>query len=177
VVVRVQAYSDSSILPQFIIVSAVTVVGVGSVIFFKRKKVLGLLKNAKDEVLYYIEAKQLILMVVLCVIFLFTSLMVHFRAGRIEVLVDGYPTSTGVGYYGFPLEMMFFAYSTGGLPAQRSEDNPTFGEGFNVGTIVMWDRLLLNIAFYILLAFGLTYFGARLSEKFSKPEHEPEDFD
>lgn len=138
VAVRVQTYSGNPILPQLIIVSALTVVGVGAVMFIKRKRVVVLMKDAYDDVLYYIEGKQVILIAILVAVFLFASFLVHFRAGRIEVVVDDYPTVTGVGYYGYPLEVMSFKYNTGGLPGPESaSDEPSWGEGFNVGTVIM----------------------------------------
>ena len=189
VVARVQAYSGSLILTQIFIVSAVTIAAVGAVMFVKSKRARGLIKNAKDDILYYIEAKHLIVFIFLAVIFLLGSFIIHFRSARIEILVHDYPTPTGVGYYGFPLEMMVFSYNTRWEPANRPaqtqwvtaaqqvEEDQSLGEGFVAGTTFMWDRVFLDVAFWVLLAFGFTYLGARIAEKFSRPEYDTADFE
>jgi len=94
------------------------------------------------------------------------SLVIHTRIEKIEVIVRGLLGTTVVAYYGYPFEMLGIEQKAA-LPPEAPIDQafPTVQPlNYGVSTFVFWNGLFLNFALSFLLALGLTFLGARLTE-------------
>jgi len=161
-VMRTQSYIYSPFLSQILTATMVLGIVVAAAVYFERSRVSPVLRKTYNNILNYITMKELIYIAMLTVLLLFLSFTMHTRIGKIEVIVESFPSQIFVAYYGYPFEMIGIE-QTESIPSPPSDGGamaPT--EGYRVGILILWDRLFLNFALYFLLAFGLTYTVTRL---------------
>ena len=172
------AYCGIAILA---IVSVVSVWGMNTK-RFTGTDVRNFVQELSDDISYYMEMKKIVIVIMLTLTLLVLSLFVHARLGVGEVLVDEEMTKTFVRYYGFPLEMMgtvtpltiedwnlfvgpfveVGVYSHGSTKYEYTFSYPEYFEGT---LLVLQDGLLVNVAFYFALSFGLVLTLSYLAEK------------
>ena len=160
---RIQSYISSPFTSEIITVTVVASIIVVAAVYFERSRVNMALKKTYDSIRYYIEMRELVFIVMLTALFLFISFVAHTKIGKIEVIVRGFPNSIIVAYYGYPFEMIGIENLAQSTLGHFEETSPLeWVESYQVGTLILWDGIFLNIVLYFLLAFGLTYLVARL---------------
>jgi len=171
-VMRIQPSNYTRFLSQVITVTAAVGIIVIAAIFFERSRVIMALKKAYNNILFYIEMRELVVIIILTVLFLFMSYILHTRMGKTEVTIEGFPTPVTAQYYGYPFEMLGIVYLTEWAPTQFETLPLEWVGSYKVSTLILWDGLFLNIVLYFLLAFGLMYVVTRLRHMyiFRKPK-------
>lgn len=172
-VMRIQSYihTRAVFLSQIITVTVVASIIVVVAAYFERSRVTMALKETYDSIEYHIGMRELVLIGILTVLFLFISFIGYTRMGKIEVIAQGFPLSTIVAYYGYPFEMIGIENLAQSTPTAAEETMPMeWVESYQVNTWIFWDGLLLNLVLYFLLAFVLTYFVARLKHMYTLRE-------
>ena len=165
-VMRVFSIIYSPFLSQVFTFTMVTGILVATAVYFKRSRVSLALKKTRESILDYIQMKEGIYIVTLTVMFLFMSYILYMRMENTEVIVDGLPTPILIAYFGYPFRMIGIEQIRA-LPPQAQLDLTLSSQAaprYNVHTLILWDGLFLNIAFYFLLAFAVAYFAARLRD-------------
>jgi len=165
-VMRILSYNYGPSLSQVVTVTLMAGIVLSAAAFFQRSRVIPALKRTYNDILNRMEMKEFLLIAILTVLFLFTSYVMHTRAGRVEIIVQDFPSTATIAYYGYPFEMIGIQYSAKPTPAQWEWTISEMAENYKVDTLIFWDALFLNFILYLLLAFGLIYAVARLEEMY-----------
>jgi hypothetical protein len=156
-VMRVLGVAFSPFVSQVFIVSAVSVVAVVAFLVYERRRVGAVLVSAYDEAASHVELKEVLYIVLLTALFMFSSFVLHTRFAKVEIVDNGYPTPVYFMYYGFPFEMVGVG-SNAALPSESASDTlPVISSSFQGGTSLLWQGFLLDLGFCVLLAFSLVY--------------------
>jgi hypothetical protein len=153
--------------------SVTAVIGVAAVVvgYFERSRIRVFSSRIVDNVLFYIEEKELVSIILLTAIFLLISVIVYTRIGDIEVVSQGYPVSVMVQYIGAPFEMVAVPSNmdttvTSQFVAPYIDSMPEYIQA-NTPTIVLWQGLLLNVVLYLSISFILVYTVTRIAYSLS----------
>jgi hypothetical protein len=134
----------------------------------KRSKVKKAARIVRDEIAWYINTKELLMILLLLAFFMFSSYASTSTIARKEVVVKTIPTIVDVRYFGYPFGMIEVP-----LQIQRSTtDFETMVSAISSNPEtsapqVLWAGLALNILIFAVLSLILVYLGARLWEAFS----------
>jgi hypothetical protein len=146
----------STILNPFLLELYGSVTAAGIVVavaaYFERSRLKSFYKGFAQEVHRYIGLREVLFMMILTIIFLFSSFALYSTVGEIEVINQGHPTIATIQYFGAPFEMFGiisaqFTTSEGGQLVQSQAG----------GIIMLWGGLLENFALFLLSAFVITY--------------------
>ena len=164
VVLRVLYMMSNPLLMQVYSVAAVAGAIAAVVVCLERSRVRVLIKRAYDSILFYIEMREFVYIMILTAILLFMSLTIYMRIGKAEVIAKGYPITATVQYFGTPFNMLGIASpSVGRAGGDVEEAVMQFTQSYAGNTIIIWEGLFLDIALYFSLAFIITYTITRIN--------------
>jgi hypothetical protein len=159
---RFLSYIYNPFLLQVASVAIVASIVAAVAIYFERSRVSIFLKAMYErgrDIVFFIEFKGFLYVIILAVLFLFVSFTASNSVGKIEFIINGFPRMITVFFWGFPLRM------AGTLNPVGSAETGWVEEYQGSSIIIFWDQLILDIILYFLLAFGLTYLILRLKYK------------
>jgi len=155
---------SNPLLMQVYSVAAVAGAIAAVVVCLERSRVRVLIKRAYDSILFYIEMREFVYIMILTAILLFMSLTIYMRIGKAEVIAKGYPITATVQYFGTPFNMLGIASpSVGRAGGDVEEAVMQFTQSYAGNTIIIWEGLFLDIALYFSLAFIITYTITRIN--------------
>jgi len=164
-VIRISSNGFITLSQILIAMTAITAV-IGVVVCLKRSLVTGTLKRMYGSLVDYIELKELVVTIILTALFLFASIVSYTRVGRIEVTRNEIPTPVTMLYLGYPFEMIASEQSTRTISFGGSEGGPPLDFGRRiVGTLVLWNGLMLDLLLYFVSALFLVYVVVRLRNR------------
>lgn len=166
-VLRVLADVQSPLLSQILTVTMMMSVVILSVVFLKRSWVNGAMRRAYSSILSYIGMRELVVIVMLTILFLFISYVSHVRVETIEITVRGWPSPILMSYYGYPFEMIGIQQKNIPLASPQQSDGAfssgsTFGGSYDLPPQMLWSGIFENLILFSLLAFAVTYSFERL---------------
>jgi len=176
-VMRVLATLYNPLMSQLTIGAAIAAVILIVLVVLERSKVKKAAKIVRDEIAWYINTKELLIILLLLVFLLFSSYASTSTVARTEVIVRKIPTIIDVRYFGYPFEMieipLQFQRPTTDFETMVSQLSSTPETS---APQVLWVGLALNMLIFAVSSLILVYLGARLWETFSssaKPEESP----
>lgn len=167
-VMRVLATLYNPLMSQLPIGAAIAAAILIVLVVLERSKVKKAAKIVRDEIAWYINTKELLIILLLLVFLLFSSYASTSIVARTEVIVRKIPTIIDVRYFGYPFEMIEIPLQiqrrTTNLETMVSQlsSNPETS-----APQVLWVGLALNTLIFALLSLAIVYLGARLWEAFS----------
>jgi len=158
-VLRVLSTSVNPISMEVYGVIVISVVLISVFLLIKRTRVIMLLRRSGHHVLSYLGFKHVFYILLLTIFSLFMSYFLFMRLGRVEIVVNGYPTPVDILIYGAPLDMFGIVSSMSSLPQ-------------SLGNIIpFWQGMLLDILIYAVIAFALIYTVERIRTAFEHSRH------
>jgi hypothetical protein len=141
------------------LVGAVVVAGVvaTAIIYFERSRVSAFFAKASAEIRTHIEERELLYIIMLTAIFLFISYISFSATGKTEVIIQGFPETRTMQYFGAPFKMIGMEFSTQPSIREDSDGSASPVPAAQSNTVVLWQGLILNAALFFLLAFIITY--------------------
>jgi hypothetical protein len=167
-VTRVLAALYNPFMSEVTIGAIIAAVALVALALLERSKFTKALAKVYSEITWYIDTKELVTILLLTGFLLFSSYASQAIVTRAEVIVGGVPTVVNMRAFGYPFEMIEIPaqipLATQGLETLVSQltSSPETS-----APRILWIGLILNTILFFLLAFGVTYLGARLWEEYS----------
>lgn len=177
-VMRVLATPHNSLTLQLSIGAAVAVAVIIVLAILERSRVKKAAKIVRDEIMWYINMKEVVVILILLVFMLFLSYASTSTVVRTEIIMREIPTIIPIRYFGFPFQMIAIPQQVRSLTTQMQEtivwnwaSNHAWvwdARALNAGTPqVLWMGLALNTLIFALLSLAIVYFGAKLWDMLS----------
>jgi hypothetical protein len=148
--------------------SAIAAVIILIAAILERSKVKAALTKLYSDIVSTVDSKEIVYIVILTALLLFSSYALNLRLVKMETNIDGVPQIVSARDFGYPFEMVR-------LPLQTSVTSTdletalsqlkTVGQSNTL--IILWEGLLLDITLYFVVAFIVVYLVARTSYAYS----------
>lgn len=153
-IMRVLSYVYSPFIREVAIVAVISLVLASVLMYIERSQVGSFLKHLKARglgVVYFVDYKGFLYVVVLTVLLISLFSIVSMRLGKMEITVGGFPRTISSFDYGFPFKM----FST--FNPSSAQETAWLQEYEAYPIQVYWDALITNLLFSLLLGFTITY--------------------
>ncbi len=143
----------------------------------ERSKVKKAVRKVRDEIGWYINTKEVLIILLLFAFLLFSSYAATATVARKEVIVRNIPTIVTVRYFGYPFDMIEIPALTQRLTTDlETAISQASSTPETSAPQVLWIGLAANMLIFAVSSLILVYLGARLWEAFSsssKPAESP----
>lgn len=167
-VMRFLAALYSPFMLEVTVGAAITSIILAVVVIRERSKVWAAMGKIYDNISYYIEPREMVFVVIIAAFLIFSSYAASTQVARVEVVEKGISTVTSKRFFGYPFHMIALSAPSSAtgtnidvvvsqLMASPEETTP----------VILWIGLLFNVILFFLMAFGITYLGARLKDAYS----------
>lgn len=157
------ALQSRALTMSLVLVGTTTVVIIlAAIVVLKRSKVRAAVVKLYNEIVYGMGSAEWVWVVLLTAFLLFSSYSSYVQIANTEVIQNGVPTPVTMKYVGYPFEMVAFPFpSTVTMQNFELTVSVTFVPETSTPTI-LWAGLLLNVALFFLLSFGVVYAASML---------------
>jgi carboxypeptidase Q len=167
-VMRFLAEFYNPFMSEVIMGSAIAAVVVLIAAILERSKVKAALTKVYSDISSTVDAKEIVYIIILTALFLFSSYALTARIVKMETIIGGVPQIVSARDFGYPFEMIR-------IPVQTSVTTTDLETALSQLTVVshsstliiLWEGLLLDIVLYFVLAFVVVYLLASISYRYS----------